>query len=106
MSTRQPGKWIGKFILVSLVLVVIFSNVRGESYSCHLCREREVLQTWSLFVWPLRRSWVVSFPGRAGANHVHDWWRFSRSYSDGLGGWLGSGVGCNADRYRDGSTAP
>ena len=106
MSTRHVGKWIGESIFACLALVAVFSNSRGESYSCHLCRRREVVGTWSLFIWPLRRSQDVQFAGRAEPNHVHDWWRYSHSNSDGLGGWLGTGIGCNADRYRDGTTAP
>ncbi len=101
-----PRRWrlISLVALAFGVFLVLGARSREDRFSCHLCRARkEVRMDW-LIMWPVSRREAVSYPGRAGVGHGHDWWRYSYYYSNGFGGCLGIGVGCKPDRYRDGST--
>ncbi len=89
-------------LVVVLAVSILGPQWRLDCYSCHLCRARKEL-TYSSFV-GVRVRWreTVSDHGDTRVLHRHDWWRYSYSYSNGLGGCLGGGVACHTDgRYRD-----
>ena len=85
------------------ISIALSARSREDRLSCHLCRARKEVRVTSLFGRPLSHRETVSYPGRSEIGHVHDWWPYSDEYRNGLGGCLGSGVACKADRYRDGS---
>jgi hypothetical protein len=99
-------RWVGWTALLSGAILVVGTRWREDYYSCHLCRARKETQTTSLLSWTTWRKEGISYPGFASPGHRHEWYRYARSYSDGLGGCLGVGVGGRANRYKDGSIAP
>lgn len=88
--------------LLTLTAVVFGIGFREDRFSCHRCRSLKELKTDSFLSVPIRQREVLSFRGNIGLNHAHDWWRYSRYDSKGLGGWLAKSVACKTNgRYRD-----
>jgi hypothetical protein len=105
---RLPWRWrfAGWTALAGGAILIAGTRFSEECYSCHVCRARKQTQTSSLLFWDAWSNERISYHGVAIPGHRHDWWRYSRRYSDGLGGCLGVGVACNADRYQDARIAP
>jgi hypothetical protein len=105
LAMRLPRSRALNWGVVVIALFVCGIGKREDRYSCHLCRglkERRITTLVSMPVWqgetPVRFR-TIETP------HRHDWWRYSYSYSNGLGGCLGSGVACHTDgRYKDEQT--
>jgi hypothetical protein len=105
MSVSRRSIWVGHISLALGVILLVGSRSREDRFSCHLCRARKEVRTSSLVIWPGSRRETVSYHGRVGPDHGHDWWHYSYRYNNGIGGCLGGGVVCHPNRYRDGSTS-
>lgn len=89
---------------ITLIVMALSFREQRESYSCHDCKALKDVHSTSILGWSVRRREATSSAGNPQIGHRHDWWRYSSAYSNGLGGVLGSGVGCHTDgRYKDGS---
>ncbi len=98
-------RWISSLIALALVAAFVVAagpGIEEQRFSCHKCRNLKYVTTRNfLFVHDTRTEREEEqFPVPSG--HVHEWWLYSTFTSQGIGGWLGSSVGCQPSTYKDG----
>jgi hypothetical protein len=87
---------------VAAALLLLAAPGRDQRwYSCHKCRNFKTTTVRSFFFLHGRtiEDEDNRFPIPPG--HVHEWWMYSRSFSQGVGGWLGAGIACTCVMYKD-----